>query len=401
MASPMSKTSAAWKYLALLTAANFLGYAARNALFSAYQQLRQHFPVDDGDLGFLATAFMGGQAIATLPVGWAGDRFNRKHIIVAGLLLAGIAGVIGTFANGLPMLIASRIFVGIGCAVIVPISNSILSQLFEGPNKASRIAVFNLGMFIGGAVGVAGGDSLGYPWILLIIGAPTVVIALLVSQADIATAPRSSKAESSSSVVADVAAILRISPLRWLIAAATVMSFAVGGLMAWLIEFLKREKGMSAGNAKTLLVAAMVGGLAGVVVGARVGDAWRQRWRWGRAATMTFAMFMTAPLIAGCMLAPNGFGLYLLGVVGMFFLSWYHAPLAALVDELVNREQSATAQAMVVFTMHLLGTALAPWLIGQISDTSNLTTAMWIPTGAIAVAALLMAMTTRSVRMLK
>nr|HPH70822.1 MFS transporter [Kofleriaceae bacterium] len=71
--------------LIALTLANLLGYAARNALFSAYADLRLRFPVDDADLGLLTTAFMLGQAIITVPVGWAGDRFGRKPVIAAGL----------------------------------------------------------------------------------------------------------------------------------------------------------------------------------------------------------------------------------------------------------------------------------------------------------------------------
>jgi MFS family permease len=50
-------------------------------------------------------------------------------------------------------LAVSRAAIGFGTAAIVPVANSILGQLFDGPVKASRIAVFNLGLFFGGVAG--------------------------------------------------------------------------------------------------------------------------------------------------------------------------------------------------------------------------------------------------------
>jgi predicted MFS family arabinose efflux permease len=49
------------------------------------------------------------------------------------------------------------------------------------------------------------------------------------------------------------------------------------------------------------------------------------------------------------------------------------------------------AQGLVIFTMHLLGTAPSSWVLGYVSDHTSLYTAMWVPTGALVVAALAMA----------
>ncbi len=388
--------------LIALTLANLLGYAARNALFSAYADLRLRFPVDDADLGLLTTAFMLGQAIITVPVGWAGDRFGRKPVIAAGLAMAGAAGLAGALSNGLLMLVISRVFVGVGCAVIVPISNSVLSQLFDGPQKASRIAVFNLGMFVGGGVGFALGATPGYPTVLLLIGAPTIALALYLSRLAIPAvdvhADAQPLARGIGAVFIGVGRVMRRPALPWLLAAATAMSFAAGGLQAWLVEFLKREKHLTEKQAQGLLAAALVAGLAGVIVGARVGDRWRRSARAGRVTSIALAMGLAAPMLAVCIVIPPGPGLYIGGVVGMFFLSWYHAPLAATVHDLVPPEQSVMAQAVVIFAMHSIGTAPASWIVGIISKYNNLTFAMWVPTSAIAVAALLMMVTARVMR---
>ena len=61
-------------------------------------------------------------------------------------------------------------------------------------------------------------------------------------------------------------------------------------------------------------------------------------------------------------------------------MSWYHAPIAASVDDLAPPGKSVAAQGLVIFTMHMLGTAPASWVIGEISQRSTLHLAMWVPT---------------------
>ena len=80
--------------------------------------------------------------------------------------------------------------------------------------------------------------------------------------------------------------------------------------------------------------------------------------------------------------------LYVAGIATMFFISWYHAPMAVSVDDLAPPGRAVAAQGVVIFTMHLVGTASASYLIGVVSDHSSLYTAMWVPTGALVVAAL-------------
>ena len=73
-------------------------------------------------------------------------------------MLASVAGAAGALASSYFGLALSRALVGFGTAAVVPVANSILGQIFEGPKKASRMAIFNLGLFLGGVVGFAVGQ---------------------------------------------------------------------------------------------------------------------------------------------------------------------------------------------------------------------------------------------------
>jgi len=153
---------------------------------------------------------------------------------------------------------------------------------------------------------------------------------------------------------------------------------------------------MSKGQASTLFGLALFGGLGGVLAGGRIADRLRRRGVAGRLWTIVLGISLTAPCAAMSILVPAGIGLYFAGVATMFFISWYHAPVAATVDDLAPMGRSVAAQGLVIFTMHLLGTAPSSWVIGIVSKEWSLTTAMWVPTVALGVAASCMAFATRS-----
>ena len=85
--------------LGALALTNLVAYAMRNELFSVYPDLRERFGLHDAKLGLLTTIFLVPHALATLPFGWAGDRFDRRRVIAGGMLLASAASALGGLAG--------------------------------------------------------------------------------------------------------------------------------------------------------------------------------------------------------------------------------------------------------------------------------------------------------------
>jgi predicted MFS family arabinose efflux permease len=383
--------------LVVLAFTNLLSYAARNALFTVYPKLQSEFGLDTADIGLLTTAFMVPHALATLPFGWAGDRYDRRDVLTAGIVIASIAGVVTAFAQTFFQLAAARAVVGLATASVVPIGNSIIAQVFEGPIKASRIAVFNLGLFVGAVAGFALGLAVGFPLVTLVIAIPGLVLAVAIRTlripahpGDALLGPEMSMRTRARQFGRDARRLLGIPTLRWMMASTTAMAFAAGGYNAWLKQFLTDDKGMSDAQATMLLSAAIVGGLAGILTGARVADRLRRKGPAGRLWTIVAGMSMTLPFAALAIVLPAGPGLYVAGIGTMFFISWYHAPIAASVDDLAPPELVVAAQGLVIFTMHLLGTSPSSWVIGVVAKHSSLFVAMWVPTALLAVAAVCM-----------
>jgi MFS family permease len=410
--------------LVALALTNLIAYAMRNSLFAVYPDLRDAFGLRDAKLGLLTTVFLIPHALATLPFGWAGDRYDRRRVIALGMLLASVAGAAGALAQNTTQLAVSRALLGFGTAAVVPVANSILGQLYEGPRKASRMALFNLGLLLGGVAGFGIGAIAGFPAVVVILAIPGVVLSLWLLALPVPAHPAPHDKVSLPRYILQLGGmffveskqLLRIRTLRWLILSTTAMAFAAGGFNAWLLDFLQREKLMSEASSTTLLMIAMLGAVAGIIVGGRLSDRLRERAIAGRLWTIVAGMVLAVPCTIACLelqavssfeergvdalryVTGRGLSpLYVVaGTLNFFFFSWYHAPMAATVDDLAPRDKVVAAQGLVIFTMHLFGTAASSYVVGLVSDRSSLYDAMWVPAVALVIAALAMLVATRS-----
>ncbi|MBK9031857.1 MAG: MFS transporter [Myxococcales bacterium] len=392
------RPTAAWTVLAVLALANLLSYASRNVPFAVYDDLRAHFAVDDRDLGWLGTAFMLPHALATLPVGWLADRADRRRVLAAGIVLWSLAGLLGAVIDDYAGVLVTRVLVGLGTAAVVPVANAMLGERYAGRHKATAMAVFNLGLFIGGVAGFGAGGALGFPDGWIAVAAPGLVLAvvvMLISDQRTAAAVPVARARLGlgarlRSLVTDTRALLAVPTLRRLATATTVMAFAAGGLQAWLLDFLQRDKGMTKEAATSLFAGSLGAGLLGVLAGGHVADRLRRRWAWGRPGAIALGMAATVPCGIAAILLPAGAPLTVAAVTTMFFVTWYHGPMAASIDDVAPVGRAASAQAVVLFATHLLGTAPSSRVIGEIYQRAGGRPAMLTAAGAVGVAAVLM-----------
>lgn len=388
-----------WSAIGLLASANLLHYANRQVVAhkAVFDDLREAFGASDADIGLLATSFIVPHALVTLPLSWIGDRVDRQRVIAVGMVLWSLAALACALSWSMNSLLLFRAAVGTATASCVPMANALLCDIVEPERRARTIGIFNLGLFVGGVAGIAAGGILGFPWAFAAVGAPGLVIALLVLSIEVkgrAIEPAAPRAEPATegwvaTFFRDAGAVLSIGALRWMLFGAVLMAFAAGAYVHWFIEFLVDFVGFSESDAAGLFAVLLFGGLLGVIAGGFIADWIYARHRGGRQLAVALGMGLAVPCAIGALFLEAGVLFYASAFLLVFFINWYHGPIAAAVDDLVPPSRAATAQGTYIAIMHLLGTAPAPWLVGVITDrgSMDLRQALLVPTGAVAGAA--------------
>ncbi|HJX00332.1 MAG TPA: MFS transporter, partial [Terriglobales bacterium] len=151
-----------------------------------------------------------------------------------------------------------------------------------------------------------------------------------------------------------------------------MMTFAIGGISAWMPTFLQREKGMPLGRANYYFgLVTVVDGLAGTAVGGWIGDHWLRRSRSAYYSLSAVSVLLALPG-ALCAFYGNPAWLFPSLAIAEFFLFLNTGPLNAAIVNSVAAPIRATAIGLNLFIIHLLGDAMSPTIIGAISDRSSL-----------------------------
>ncbi|SEK26306.1 MFS transporter [Streptacidiphilus jiangxiensis] len=135
-----------------------------------------------GQLQWIVDAYLVVFAAAMLPAGLLGDRFGRRRLLIGGLVLFGVASLVGTLANSADTLIAVRAVMGLGGAFIMPLGIAILPSLFAPAERPRAVAAMTAGMAVGMPLGpMLGGLLLNHFWwgSIFLINVPLIAIGIV------------------------------------------------------------------------------------------------------------------------------------------------------------------------------------------------------------------------------
>jgi MFS transporter, DHA2 family, multidrug resistance protein len=121
-----------------------------------------------------------------LTMGSLGDRFGRRGALAIGLSVMGTASILSSFADSADQLIATRALMGVGGALIMPATLSIITNVFtDRRERAQAIAIWSATAGAAVAIGpVTGGWLLEHFWwgSVFLVNVPVVVVALVLGQ---------------------------------------------------------------------------------------------------------------------------------------------------------------------------------------------------------------------------
>jgi MFS family permease len=129
------------------------------------EEIKADLGIGDAEIGFLyGTAFAIFYAVFGIPLGKLADVWNRKSLIAIGLSFWSLMTALSGFAKNYPALAACRFGVGVGEASATPAAFSMLSDYFSPKVRATVLAVYSSGIYIGAGVGLFLGGAVVEAW---------------------------------------------------------------------------------------------------------------------------------------------------------------------------------------------------------------------------------------------
>ena len=382
--------------LALLMIAYTLSFLDRQMLSILVEPIEKDLHVSDTEMGVLTgPVFVIFYTFLGIPIAWLADRWSRPAIVAIALAVwSGFTALCG-LAGGFATLAFARLGVGFGEAGCNPSAHSLIADISTPERRASGLSVYSLGVPIGTLLGLAVGGLIadvgphGWRVAFLAAAAPGIVLALIVALT--VREPRSSRLDASGLAQAvvqpvhdlvDTIRALSGKPTFWFMALASGFSAFVGyahlffnasfflrchpaEIAAIAATFGLKSKGFL-GPALGLMIG--VGGFSGTLIGGWIAD---------RAAVRDRRLFATVPGVAAIVVVPLYFVLFtipntLVALALVFIPSvistiWYGA-VYSTAQSVVAPHRRATAAALLLLILNLIGLGGGPPFLGAVSD---------------------------------
>ena len=154
-----------WYALFILVLVYVLNFVDRQILSILANDIKADLNLTDADLGFLyGTAFAVFYALFGIPLGKLADSWHRVRLMTIGLGLWSLMTAASGFAKNGAMLTFARIGVGVGEATASPSAYSLISDYFPARLRATALAIYSSGLYIGGGISLVIGGLVVENW---------------------------------------------------------------------------------------------------------------------------------------------------------------------------------------------------------------------------------------------
>ncbi len=163
----------AWGVLLVLTAVYVLNYLDRQILSILAEDVKRDLELTDAQIGFLyGTAFAVFYAVFGLPLGRLADTWTRTRVITWGLSVWSLMTAVSGLARSFGQLAGARFGVGVGEASANPAAFSLIADYFRPERRATAMAVYQTGLYIGSGLGLGIGGLVVHAWDVAWAGTP-------------------------------------------------------------------------------------------------------------------------------------------------------------------------------------------------------------------------------------
>ncbi|GAC1304630.1 MAG: MFS transporter [Steroidobacteraceae bacterium] len=373
--------------LAVLSFINLFNYLDRYLVSALVEPLKHsELALTDAQLGGLMSGFLTVYTFTAPLFGALGDRRSRPRLIAFGVACWSLATTLSGFAGSFAALLAARASVGIGEAAYGTIAPSLLADYYPLGKRGRVMAIFFCAIPVGSALGyVVGGlmnAHFGWRAAFFVAGIPGLALAVLCLW--LRDPPRGSQdaggpGPAAPSTRTTYRLLLVNRPYVFTVLGYAAYTFAMGGLAYWMPAFLERVRGIPQAQATVSFGAiVVVTGFIGTFLGGWLGDYCAKYSKRAYLIVSAIATLGGAPFVWFALTTASQTVYLACMIVAQLLLFLSTGPINATIVNLVLPQQRASAVALEVFVIHLLGDAVSPFLIGALSDATSLAEAVKI-----------------------
>lgn len=166
-AAPAEKEASgySWYVLSVLVVVYILNFIDRQIISILAVDIKADLGLTDSDMGFLGgAAFAVFYALFGIPLGRLADNWSRVRLLSIGLSLwSSMTALSGMAYNQLTLSLA-RMGVGVGEATASPTAYSLISDYFPKRQRATALAIYSSGLYIGGGISLFIGALIVKSW---------------------------------------------------------------------------------------------------------------------------------------------------------------------------------------------------------------------------------------------
>jgi MFS family permease len=368
-----------WYVLGVLTVVYVLNIADRYVISTLIEPIKAELQLSDTAIGFLT-----GTALAIfytgmgLPLGLIADRVDRRKLIALSIGVWSLMTAACGAATNFFQLLLARMGVGIGEAGGTPASQSMISDLFPFSQRVLATSIFSLGAAAGSMLGSTGGgtiaDAFGWRAAFFALSVPGIIVALFARftmfEPVRGALDAGSAAQKQKPTLRETLAFMRTQrSLLHVLAGATVVTYWGWGLLWWTPAFLQRSYQMTTGEAGALIgtVSGIAGSLGIIAGGLFIHRLARKDPRWQTRVVAVATLLGSLASIGVYATSSRTTAAAMLWLfVPVAYLNI--PPILSLTQSLVLPRMRGLSCAIMLFGANIANLALAPQIIGILSD---------------------------------
>ncbi len=364
----------AWIVVMLLWPVAILNYLDRQMLAAMKSSMMADIPdiATKANWGLVLGSFKWVYALLSPFSGYLADRYSRRHMIAASLLIWSVATWATGHVTSFHELITARAIMGISEACYVPTALALIADFHRGATRSRAVGIhqsaLHLGLILGGFSGyIADNAALGWRSAFNACGIIGIVYTIPLF-ALLRNPPMTSDEFHRPSMIQAIRELLRTKYFVMLVLYFTLPAIAGWVVKDWMPDILKDKFNLSQGEAGvSAALYVQVATIVGVLLGGWLADVWSRRTIRGRIYVSAIGMALLLPALFG--IASSGTLDFAIVFLALFGLGWgfFDSNNMPILSQLVRPHLRATGYGIMNLASTSFG-GFADWGFGALRD---------------------------------